>query len=100
MRAMPLTPSASTISLQELLCDSFAAGGALSGGRCVPESAGFATGGDGLATDTGALAHRGSASSPDPPEPGANASMRSSVIVKPAYSSGARPISLRPCTAI
>ena len=32
--------------------------------------------------------------------PGRNASMRSSVIVKPAYSSGARPSSLRPCTAI
>ncbi len=32
--------------------------------------------------------------------PGRKASMRSRVIVKPAYSSGARPISLRPCTAI
>ena len=35
-----------------------------------------------------------------PPLPGRKASMRSSVMVKPAYSSGARPISLRPCTAI
>ena len=31
---------------------------------------------------------------------GANACMRNSVIVKPAYSSGARPSSLRPCTTI
>ena len=35
-----------------------------------------------------------------PPLPGRKASMRSSVMVKPAYSSGARPISLRPWTAI
>src|SRR5690606_33183398 len=34
------------------------------------------------------------------PKPGRKASMRSSVIEKPAYSSGARPSSLRPCTAI
>ena len=31
---------------------------------------------------------------------GRNASIRKSVILKPAYSSGAKPISLRPCTAI
>ena len=35
-----------------------------------------------------------------PPMPGRKASMRSKVMVKPAYSSGARPSSLRPCTAI
>jgi hypothetical protein len=35
-----------------------------------------------------------------PPIPGRKASMRNSVIEKPAYSSGASPSSFRPCTAI
>jgi hypothetical protein len=40
------------------------------------------------------------AAPPPPVGAGSNASMRSSVIVKPAYSSGARPNSLRPIVAI
>ncbi len=38
--------------------------------------------------------------SPPCPDAGRNAYMRNSVILNPAYSSGARPMSLRPCTTI
>jgi len=42
----------------------------------------------------------GAATAMPPPSIGANASIRSSVMVKPEYSSGANPSSCRPCTTI